>query len=139
MRSASRSLLLVTGLGLAVPAVCVGGEAYDASAARGGAAIYRVHCATCHGPAGKGNGPMAARLTVVPPDLTRLSRGNGGKYPFDRVYRIIDGREVVPGHGGSGMPIWGDAFLEAREGYSAEKVKERITQVTHYLASLQTR
>jgi mono/diheme cytochrome c family protein len=137
-----RSLPVPLAVALAasfVPALLAGGKGgLDASAAKAGAKLYRTHCATCHGPSGKGDGPMAGRLRVVPPDLTAVSRRNGGKFPFERVYRIIDGREVVEGHGGSGMPIWGDAFLEEKEGYSAEKVKERITQLASYLASIQS-
>ncbi len=117
--------------------LAVGRDEHHTKAAESGAGIYRTHCATCHGPTGKGDGPMAPRLRIAPPDLTLLARRNGGKYSFDKVYRIIDGRSPVPGHGGGEMPIWGDAFLEAREGYSEEKVKERITQVVHYLASIQ--
>jgi mono/diheme cytochrome c family protein len=112
-------------------------ERYDAKAAESGAGIYRTNCATCHGTTGKGDGPMSPRLRIVPPDLTTLARRNGGRFPFDRVHRIIDGRNPVPGHGGGDMPIWGDAFLEAREGYSEAKAQEKITQVVHYLASIQ--
>ena len=116
-----------------------GADRKDATdAVQQGGALYRTHCATCHGPAGKGDGPKTEGLRVAPPDLTELSHRNGGKYPFERVYRIIDGRDLVKGHGGNGMPVWGDVFLDAREGYSSEKVKEKITELTRYLASIQT-
>ncbi|MBI3076936.1 MAG: cytochrome c [Deltaproteobacteria bacterium] len=32
--------------------------------------LYAKHCAGCHGPAGKGDGPAAAALTPKPNDLT---------------------------------------------------------------------
>jgi mono/diheme cytochrome c family protein len=139
MRSRTRFflLLLAGGLAAAPLAAKADRERGDAKAREGGAQIYRVHCATCHGTTGKGDGPMAPRLRILPPDLTLLARRNGGKYPFDKIHRIIDGRAPVPGHGGGEMPIWGDAFLDAREGYSEEKVRERISQVVHYLASIQ--
>ena len=35
-----------------------------------GAALYPVHCAGCHGPAGHGDGPAAGGLPVLPADLT---------------------------------------------------------------------
>jgi len=109
--------------------------AYDSDAAARGALTFKNYCVSCHGPKGEGDGPMADQLRVAPSDLTRLSRG--GKYPFDRTYRVIDGREEVKGHGGSGMPVWGDAFKNSREGYSEEMVKAKITDLVHYLASLQ--
>jgi mono/diheme cytochrome c family protein len=33
---------------------------------------YRQYCATCHGPVGKGNGPMSDLLKKPPADLTQL-------------------------------------------------------------------
>nr|WP_294517686.1 CopD family protein [uncultured Rhodopila sp.] len=35
-----------------------------------GQALYGPHCASCHGPEGKGNGPAAASLRIKPADLT---------------------------------------------------------------------
>ena len=35
------------------------------------------------------------------------------------------------------MPVWGDAFKQARDGYSEAKVKEKIEAVVEYLESLQ--
>src|SRR6185503_5090432 len=78
-----------------------------------GEALYREHCASCHGVSGKGDGPRSAHVEVVPPDLTRITRRNRGQFPFERVVRIVDGRQVVKGHGGAGMPIWADALLRA--------------------------
>jgi mono/diheme cytochrome c family protein len=34
--------------------------------AQAGAALYRQYCATCHGPGGKGDGPVAATLNPRP-------------------------------------------------------------------------
>jgi mono/diheme cytochrome c family protein len=53
------------------------GEAYDAPVpgldtadAAAGKALYDVHCASCHGVAGKGDGPAGAGLNPPPSDLT---------------------------------------------------------------------
>lgn len=35
-----------------------------------GKAVYDRHCASCHGPAGKGDGPAAATLPIKPPPFT---------------------------------------------------------------------
>lgn len=75
---------------------------------------YDAKCAVCHGPTGKGNGSHQDLLKYPAPDLTVLKKNNGGVFPFDRVYDVIDGREVVRSHGDSQIPIWG------RE-YQAEK------------------
>lgn len=124
---------------LVAPAVASAEEKtpYDPAAAALGAVTYRANCARCHGETGQGDGPLAAQLATLPLDLTRLAGRNGDKYPFDKVYRIIDGRSPVKGHGGGDMPVWGDVFLEAREGYDREKVREKITQLVHFVASLQ--
>lgn len=72
-----------------------------------GADEYIVSCAACHGAAGDGHGDFAVMLTVPPADLTALAKKNGGVFPLQRVYDIIDGRRTVRGHGVKDMPIWG--------------------------------
>jgi mono/diheme cytochrome c family protein len=109
----------------------------DPTALASGAALYQTHCASCHGQTGQGDGPSAARLGVLPPDLTTLSRRNGGVYPFDEVEHLIGGRVPIRGHGGPEMPIWGDAFLEPRDGYDAHGARRKIALLTEYLGSLQ--
>ena len=44
---------------------------YTADSVVHGASLYRRHCASCHGPLGHGDGPVAASLTLRPPDLAR--------------------------------------------------------------------
>ena len=75
-----------------------------------GAWEYSEACAVCHGADGAGNGALAGALKQAPPDLTRLAEQNGGRFPFERVFRIIDGRTPVEGHGGTDMPVWGRTF-----------------------------
>ncbi|MDJ1016526.1 MAG: cytochrome c [Paracoccaceae bacterium] len=67
---------------------------------------FADHCATCHGLGGEGDGPMAAVLSVAPPDLTRLSAANGGVFPASQVVWRVDGTTEVMAHGGP-MPIFG--------------------------------
>ena len=74
-------------------------------------------CAICHGQGAKGDGGVTEWLKVAPTDLTTLSKKNGGVFPYDRVYQVIDGREVVKGHGTRDMPIWGRDYL--KEGVAA--------------------
>lgn len=100
---------------------------------------YRAHCAVCHGKSGEGDGPLADQLRFAPPDLTRLARRNRGKFDSEMVQRIIDGRWPVKGHGGPEMPVWGDVFLEPRKGYSRDAIRQRIVELTAFLATIQKR
>ena len=82
-----------------------------------GAWEYHEACAVCHGGDGKGGGTMGEILKVPPSDLTTLSERNGGTFPFERVFRVIDGRLPVEGHGSADMPVWGRTFRhEALDG-----------------------
>jgi Cytochrome c len=74
-----------------------------------GEALYRTHCAVCHGIEATGNGPMVTVLLVQPADLTTLVSRYGGVFPLDRVASRIDGRDPLVSHGSS-MPVYGDFF-----------------------------
>ena len=52
------------------------GAADQASIDRG-QQTYETLCATCHGPYGRGDGPLAQNLTIRPPDLTLASTLEG--------------------------------------------------------------
>jgi mono/diheme cytochrome c family protein len=107
------------------------------SATPAGAAAYQTYCAACHGRGGRGDGPLSAQLATRPPDLTTLTQGNEGRFPYDRVYGAIDGRRPVKAHGA--MPAWAEAFRGSNGAADAVSVKERITQLTRFVASLQRR
>lgn len=102
---------------------------------------YQDYCATCHGPAGKGNGPMSELWKKSPADLTQLSKKNNGQFPFWRVYRTIDGREEVVAHGPRAMPVWGARFLIQEGGAPLDEhtVLGRILALVYYVESLQER
>ncbi len=100
--------------------------------------LFRTFCASCHGTNGRGNGPLAEQLRRMPPDLTQFTRQNGGMFPSERVYRIIDGRDV-PSHGDREMPVWGDVFRMAPAGSGLGGVKARIDAVVRYLEGIQER
>ena len=102
-----------------------------------GSQLFRSYCASCHGAGAKGDGPLAANLRVAPSDLTRLAKRNHGKFDADKVRRAVDGRGPKEIHGGSDMPVWGDAFKRAGEGFSEAKVKERIDALVEHIETLQ--
>jgi mono/diheme cytochrome c family protein len=101
--------------------------------------LFRTYCAVCHGTAARGDGPLADSLKRRPPDLTGIAARNAGVFPSDKVFRIIDGRERVPGHGGTDMPVWGDAFRRSVEGGDAKAVRGRIEALVKYLDGIQAR
>lgn len=107
-----------------------------------GEAEYLNSCAVCHGAEGKGDGPLADELLKRPADLTRLAERNGGTFPYWRVFAVIDGRYIVPGHGDRDMPVWGRQFLEEDAkiyGPSGGEIvtTERIHNLAGYIQSLQ--
>ena len=74
-----------------------------------GADLYVRYCAACHGMEARGDGEMAAILTILPADLTQISAGNGGVFPIAGVAAQIDGRDPLLAHGGV-MPLFGEFF-----------------------------
>jgi mono/diheme cytochrome c family protein len=77
--------------------------------AEAGRVDYRTFCTGCHGPEGRGDGPLAPMLSVETPDLTTLALRHGGRFPFGYAMEVIDGRRVVRAHGGE-MPVWGNRY-----------------------------
>lgn len=108
----------------------------DQGAAAKGKVIYQRYCASCHGAEARGNGVIAGELRLPPADLTRLAKRNGGRFPFDRVARAIDGRQKTGAHGAPDMPLWGEVFPKT-EGTEAPSVQSAIGRITHYLWSVQ--
>jgi mono/diheme cytochrome c family protein len=117
------------------------GLAGEALALDPGAEEYMNSCAVCHGESGKGDGPLAALMTIEVPDLTQIAARNDGRFPVQKITRIIDGRSEIAGHGYP-MPVWGRRFeAQADETYgpfAAEGVvRGRILELTYYLHSIQ--
>jgi mono/diheme cytochrome c family protein len=105
---------------------------------------FESHCAICHGLNGTGLPPEpgVSYLTKNIPNLTTLSNGNGGVFPFMRVYETIDGRNEVQAHGPRDMPIWGREFtaqsLELNPYYNPEAfARAKILALTEYIYRLQ--
>lgn len=107
-----------------------------------GRSDYLVHCASCHGINGKGDGPVAGVLNVKTSDLTLLSRNNQGNFPEKHVFDTIDGSVAVEAHGTRDMPVWGEFFpmqaLNAADKAQTEReVHARIQRLVDYLKSIQ--
>lgn len=98
---------------------------------------YQAYCAVCHGKDAKGDGPMARALKVAPSDLTRIAVRNGGRFPTQRVERIISGEsEVEAGHGTREMPLWGPIFSQIV--WDQDLGRVRTSNLAKYLEKLQT-
>ena len=134
MRNPTAGALLLAAPGRGLPAQAQ--TKPDASAAAKGAVVYVRYCVSCHGKDARGDGPLAADLRVPVPDMTTLSARNGGRFPEERVRRIIESGEVLRGHGTPDMPAWGDAFKKTT-GTDARTPQEAIGNLTQYLWSLQ--
>ena len=137
----------------AVPAVAIAIGFFAASSLAADKVVdvgkyeYEGACAVCHGITGKGNGPFMGQLATKVPDITLLARNNGGVFPFDRVYQVIDGRQELKAHGSREMPIWGrsfrmqsSAFFENYPPQDAESgARSRILALTEYMYRLQAK
>ncbi len=128
--------------------VLIAGTGAIAAAAKvdPGKSEYDASCASCHGVTGNGDGPYKPALTKAPADLTVLQKNNGGTFPFDRVYDVIDGRAVFVAHGTREMPIWGARYRLAAAEYYLDVpydpeayIRGRILAVTEYVYRLQTK
>ena len=104
-----------------------------------GAYLFRTYCASCHGAGAQGDGPLASAMRRKPANLTEIIKRNGGVFPSDQVFRIIDGRTKVPGHGGPDMPVWGDVFKRSVDGGDPVAVKARIDALVAFLETIQVR
>jgi mono/diheme cytochrome c family protein len=125
---------------VAAPALCYGQDE-DL-----GKRVYVNRCAVCHGLSGKGDGPLATQLKTSVADLTHIQKNNGGVFPFDRLYRVIDGREAVAAHGPREMPVWGsENEVDVTTGFRVNPkdresyVRGRIIALLGYIYSLQTK
>lgn len=56
-----------------------------------GRSVYDKHCVMCNGDSGRGDGDFTDKLLILPPDLTTLTRENGGEFPRLRVSEAIVG------------------------------------------------
>ncbi len=105
---------------------------------------YKALCRSCHGEAGRGDGPGAALLTKPPPDLTKIAARRGGIFPYREIADWIDGRSEQargrPGaHGNREMPVWGLVLSEqyVPGGFTEARVRNRIDILVEYLDSIQ--
>ena len=129
----------------AIAAFILGAGFAAAQDAAIGAEIYQERCSVCHGETGAGDGIVGELFDRKPRNLTHLAKDNGGVFPFDAVYKSIDGTTEIKGHGYSKMPVWGRYFIAeemedpASNPRDAKAVAQgRILAVVYYLQTIQT-
>jgi mono/diheme cytochrome c family protein len=125
-------VFLAAAIVLAAAAAGGAGEMADANRQ-----LFLRYCAACHGEDGKGGGEVAGALSKPPPDLTRLSRDNGGQFPLGRVIRAIDGRNVHRAHGRADMPVWGEVFADDPFVGDRFGVRIRVRRLAEHVRSIQ--
>jgi mono/diheme cytochrome c family protein len=59
-----------------------------------GKRLFQSYCVTCHGPQGRGDGPVGASLIPKPADLTAMA---GAHKDGDFAWKIATGRGAMPG------------------------------------------
>lgn len=91
-----------------------------------GAAHYLFFCGNCHGVDGKGDGPLAAHLKILPTDLTLLQAGNSETSVAEQVLKALDGRHAIGETEAHRMPIFSDS-LEVKT----------VLEITEYLKTIQ--
>jgi hypothetical protein len=106
-----------------------------------GAADFNELCAPCHGPSGRGDGPLAEGLDHAPADLTGLSARNDGVFPMAKVMNKIWGYEK--GAAPSDIMPKFEPLMEGRtvlvdigDGIQTP-TPERMVEIANYVAGLQ--
>jgi len=141
----SKKLLIILFAAMIAPGVLIASDSKSNVTiqtaripANDGKAMYASYCATCHGIDGKGNGPLSSSLKRTPPNLTLLSRKNGGAYPSTRVVAVIGHGTSVSGHDKAGMPVWAPA-LDTIDQNNKLDTPLRISNLSKYLETLQVK
>ena len=136
--AAIAAAMLVAGVLLAPGLVTTAAaQVYEQTTA--GSDVFRTYCASCHGTSARGDGPLAGSMLKKPANLTEIAKRNGGEFPSEMVFKVIDGRQPVKGHGGPDMPVWGDVFTKSRDVGDAARVKGVIQSLVDFLGGIQLR
>jgi mono/diheme cytochrome c family protein len=125
-------LLLIAGLAFASRAT---------AADHPGKAVFDQYCASCHGVAADGTGPVAAEMKIAPSDLRKLATKYGEPLPKAKLREFVDGRQMVRSHGSADMPVWGeDLIRNAPPTANAEFFKRgTIIVILDYIETLQVK
>jgi len=135
--------VLIATIGLAAGLSCTQNAAQAQDKTDFGKTEFESKCASCHGQSGKGDGSLSRMFTTKPTDLTKMAKNNGGVFPAQRAYEIIDGRQDVEAHGPRAMPVWGRDYrakvpdLESYYDLRSTIAQAKILALIDYLYRLQ--
>jgi mono/diheme cytochrome c family protein len=131
-----RSLLFLACSALTA---CANRQSLDASGSTPGVVLFRINCAGCHGTDARGNGPIAEFIQSPVPDLTRIAARNGGDFPTERVFQVIDGSSASSAHGTRHMPVWGYEFFgeETDDAAAHRDAIGKVDRLVEYLRFIQ--
>lgn len=100
--------------------------------------MFKSYCASCHGLTGKGDGPAAPAMKVAVPDLTTITKRNGGKFPDMRLVSSIKGdQNAATAHGSKDMPVWGTLLRAGATSQGEEDL--RVKNIVRYIEKLQVK
>jgi len=82
-----------------------------------GMRLFASYCQLCHGPGGKGDGPLARKMNIKPADLTTTVRSRS-----DTILKKIisgEGRQTITGRDrhnliSDAMPEWGQVLSDSQ-------------------------
>ncbi len=90
-----------------------------------GVTLFAENCTLCHGPDGKGGGPLAIAKNLTPPDLTTLAARTDGKFPVDHVSDKLMHGGGEKADGNKSMPVWTKIFAhECGDAYAHQAIIE---------------
>jgi Cytochrome c len=106
-----------------------------------GATLFQAYCSSCHGPAGKGDGPAARALTEPVPDLTKYSLTHDGDCLRSVLAELQFGHrrptEAKVSEKDLDMPNWAPIFTsmsgDSGMGYL------RLSNVARHVATIQAK
>ncbi len=112
-------------------------EPSNSASSPSGTELYQQNCAACHGSDLKG-GDRVPSPYRTPPDLTTLAKRQGGQFPEDYVFSVLENGVVIPAHGPAEMPVWSAAFRSGDQ-LSERQIKQRISNLTNYIKAHQAK
>ena len=110
-------MVLLTLTAVSVPEAAADLLATKLPAAYEGRRLYASYCQLCHGPSGKGDGPLAIAMKISPANLKTTVRSRSDTI----LTKIItgEGRQTITGRDrhnllSEAMPEWKDVFTESQ-------------------------
>ncbi|HSN80505.1 MAG TPA: cytochrome c [Rhodoferax sp.] len=133
------SSVLLSGLGCAL--AMVSGASVAQTSFDFGKNEYQASCASCHGVTAKGDGAVSRFLMKAPSDLTMMAKRNGGAFPYQYAWEVIDGRKSaeIGVHGSRDMPVWGYIYRSEDTQPADLHARNRIGSLLDYLVRIQVK